>query len=303
MSPDRTTEIPGLTRRAPAKINLCLEVRGKRDDGYHELRTVMQTVGLCDEIRYQPRDDGRIILHASSGGLPPAEENLVYRAASRLQKQYRPGCGVEIELTKNIPIGAGLGGGSSDCATTLMGLCEVWNLDTAPQDLREIGADLGSDVPFFIPGGTALCEGRGEKVTALQCDHEFHYALILPDFGVSTAEVYSRVPTTLTKSGSGTNISNVEKALRVGDARLLGRALHNDLETPAFSANPQIKQVSETIGSLLPHPGCHGFCLSGSGSAFFAVCEGEHSCLSLVSRTVGEGLHAIPVSSVQSQQF
>ena len=136
--------------KAPAKINLSLEVLGKRDDGYHEIRTVMQSVALCDDLCFRERSDGRIVLRASDRDLPPPAENLVVRAARLLAERTGIGPGVPIGLEKTIPMGAGRGGGSSDCAATLKALNELWDLGLGRDELCGFAAELGSDVPFFL---------------------------------------------------------------------------------------------------------------------------------------------------------
>lgn len=286
-----------MTVQAPAKVNLWLEVLGKRPDGYHEIRTIMQTVSLCDTLRFAPRGDGGICLHAEHPDLPPPEENLVVRAAVLLHNRCGLDQGAEIGLEKRIPAGAGLGGGSSDCAAALRGLNELWELNLGEEQLRDMAAELGSDVPFFLTGGTALCEGRGEKVSPLPSAGPFHFVLVMPGVSLSTAAVYRRVRPSLTKNGCRTTIEMIKGALATGNAELLGNSLHNALQVPALGVSPEVKTAAGVIESLLPQPGCYGYSLSGSGSAYFAVCAGPDHARGLASKLKQKGLSAIVVSS------
>jgi 4-diphosphocytidyl-2-C-methyl-D-erythritol kinase len=209
--------------KAPAKLNLHLEVLGRRPDGFHEVRTVMQAVSLCDLLTFALREDGGIALRCSGADLPVDERNLVVRAALMLKERHRVARGAAISLTKRIPVGGGLGGGSADAAVALLALSRLWGVEAAAEDVRDMAARLGSDVPFFLSGGTALCEGRGERVLPLACGRPMHYVLVMPPFSLSTARVYAAAETGLTECAAGRN--NVAKALESGDAERLGRAL------------------------------------------------------------------------------
>ena len=187
-----------LTLRVPCKVNLYLEVVGRRPDGYHDLRTVMQAVDLCDELELATREDGRIALNCSDPALPMGDGNLVVRAARMMQERSGTRRGADLALRKRVPVGGGLGGGSADAALTLLGLDRLWGLDTGREALTEMAASLGSDVAFFLHGGTALCEGRGERVTPVPCGGEFSYVLVTPSVGVSTREVYGALEHGLT---------------------------------------------------------------------------------------------------------
>jgi len=257
---------------APAKINLWLEVLGRRPDGYHEIRTIMQTVSLCDELIFTPRKDGQVVLEAAGEGLPQPEENLVARAARLMQR--RLGCrrGVEVRLRKRIPVGGGFGGGSSDCAATLRTLNALWGAGLSRQQLVELGAELGSDVPFFLCGGTALCEGRGERVTPLPVHHTFHYVLLVPPHGTSTREVYRSLA--LTGHRGRCTMQCLRLALRSGDTNGLGAALHNALEAAVARLYPDIGRIAQTLRSGLAIEGYRGFSLTGSGCGFFVLFDG-----------------------------
>jgi len=259
--------------RAPAKINLSLEVLGTRPDGFHEIRTIMQAVSLCDEIGFRRRADGQARLECVGARLPEGEDNLIVRAARLLQRRYGVRAGVEVRLRKNIPVGGGLGGGSSDCAIALLALRELWQIEMAPAELGGLAAQLGSDAPFFLRGGTALCEGRGEVVTPIECAARMWYVLMMPGAPVSTAAVYNAVESALTKRPDASK--NVLKALETGDVERLAQCVRNDLEAPALRLNAglsklwrQLKEVSEPLG-------VRRVLLSGSGSTFFAFTGGE----------------------------
>ncbi len=286
-----------IERDAPAKINLWLEVLDERADGYHNLRTIMQTVDLSDKLRLRCRRDGSINLRSECSELPEPEDNLVTRAARLLQQRTGTSMGADIELTKNIPIGAGLGGGSSDCAATLMALRRLWGLDCGRDLLEKIAAELGSDIPFFLYGGTALCEGRGEIVSPLEVKRQFDYTLILPEVSISTPDVYEAYEPALTKTGAEISICTVQRALESGKTELLAQSLHNDLQKTAFQHNREIRHTVELIESLLPCPECLGYSLSGSGAAFFAVCETSADSVSLACKVQSSGLPAVPVCS------
>ena len=261
-----------LTVRAPAKINLFLEVLGKRPDGYHEIRTVVQAVDLCDVLRFRVRDDGQVRVHCQAVGVPPGEENLVFRAARALKERCGVEKGVDVWLEKRIPVGGGLGGGSSDCAAALQALVHLWELDVPGEDLHGIAARLGSDVPFFLRGGAALCEGRGEKVSPVQCAATFDYVLVMPPLMVSTAKVYGRVENALTASPEA--LTNVVAGLRTGDLRRLRSGLYNALQRPAFEACAQLGDIRERLEALCSGRGAGGL-MCGSGSSFFSLHEGR----------------------------
>jgi len=262
-----------LTARAPAKINLFLEVLGKRPDGYHEVRTVVQAVDLYDVLRFRVRNDGRVKVHCKAEGVPTGEDNLVFRAAHALKERYGVDRGIDVWLEKRIPVGGGLGGGSSDCATTLCALVHLWKLDVSQQELSNVAASLGSDVSFFLRGGTALCEGRGEKTSPVQCAASFNYVLVLPGLPVSTAQVYGRVGSALTAKEEA--LKNVVAALRNGDLRLLGRGLYNGLQRPAFEVCKQLEDIWEMLKVLCSQRGSAGVLMCGSGSSFFSLHDGQ----------------------------
>ena len=292
----------GVRVRAPAKVNLYLEVLGHLPGGYHQIRTVMQAVSLYDELAFAPRRDGRVTLSATGPGLPAVEENLVVRAARLLQDRTGCSAGVEITLQKRIPVGSGLAGGSSDCAATLSALNDLWGLGLSLSDLSEMASELGSDVPFFLHGGTALCEGRGERVTPLAVGCTFHYVLVLPHIALATPRVYESAAHRLTNR-NGRGSIELERALATGNLDLLGAAFCNALLIPAFRLSPDVAAVGEALARRFPPLGCLGYSLSGSGSGFFGL-FGTADLASKAASVLSEemGMPAFAVESLSARQ-
>ncbi|HEX4611824.1 MAG TPA: 4-(cytidine 5'-diphospho)-2-C-methyl-D-erythritol kinase [Urbifossiella sp.] len=257
----------GLVVAAPAKLNLHLEVLGKRADGYHDLETLMVGVNVYDTLEARPRADNQFVLACDLPGLPTGPDNLVVKAADRLRLRVnRPGLGADLRLAKRIPAQAGLAGGSSDAAAALVGLNRVWALNLSRATLALVAAEVGSDVAFFLSLPSAWCTGRGEVVAPEPAGGGFHVVLVLPPVGLSTPAVFRRlvVPST-PRSGDA-----VRAAVRAGDAAALGAALFNRLQEPAFGLAPEVERVYRRLAALGP-AGC---LMTGSGSAVFAVCRG-----------------------------
>lgn len=256
-----------------AKINLHLEVVGRRADGYHELRTIFQTIDLADRVTLEPRREPRVELAvAGAPGLPTGRENLAVRAAESFLAAHpdAPFGGVAITLDKRIPAGGGLGGGSSNAATVLLGLARLAGLDPfeppIARRLADLAGPLGADVPFFLVGGCALGLDRGDRIVPLPdplppaAGQELH--LVLPPFGLSTAEVFRGIE----RPGDPTPFAPLERALagdRVALDALVGR---NDLEAPAFALSPPLAAMY----TALVREGAGRVRMSGSGSSLFA---------------------------------
>jgi len=252
---------------APAKLNLYLEVLGKRADGFHALETLMVAVDLFDTLELRPRPDATLALTCAPPGLPTGPDNLVYNAADRLRRRAnRPDLGATIHLTKRIPAQAGLAGGSSDAAAALIGLNRVWNLALPKADLAAVAAEVGSDVAFFLDLPAAWCTGRGELVTPEPGGAQLHAVLVCPPVGLGTADVFRRVVVPAVQQDG----MAVRAAFRAGDADALGRALFNRLAAPAFGLAPLVETVYRRLSDQ--HPS--GCLMSGSGSAVFALCRG-----------------------------
>jgi len=253
---------------APAKINLFLEILGKRPDGYHEIVTVMQGVSLCDYI-YIENHEKDIKFTCSNPKLTLGEDNLVLKAVRLFQQDSKIFRGVKIHLDKRIPIGAGLGGGSSDAVAALFGLNKLWQVGYDEKKLMSLAEKLGSDTPFFVFGNTAICKGRGEVVTPYALHVKYNYIIIYPRFEVSTATVYKNFKIVLTKNLKDVNF--FLQSLASGSPEKLGSCLHNRLEEVVFRLYPGIEKTKKALAKF---DFC-GILLSGSGSALYGLCKGE----------------------------
>ena len=275
-----------LTLKAYAKINWFLKILGRRDDGFHEIESLIQKVSLHDVLKISPSDE----LSLKADGGIPEKENLVYKAASLLRNTYSVQAGAHMDLHKNIPVGAGLGGGSSDAAAALMGLNKLWSLGLSPEALSEIAAKIGSDVPFFLYGPASFAYGRGEKLTPCRAIKRLHILLVKPPFEVSTAWAYKNLKTTgLLKKGAhhaekSGHLSHdlpklTKKTEKVNNIKLLIRNIEeaqfsaisgselNDLE----SVTSREFHVIDEIKDLLLELGAVFSLMSGSGSTVFGV--------------------------------
>ncbi len=249
---------------APAKVNLFLEVLGKRLDGYHELETLMVAVNLYDTLVFQEEKSGAIEFRTDDATIPRGPTNLVVRSAHLLREETgSQGRGASIWLRKRIPAAAGLGGGSSDAAATLAALNALWKLGLPLTELSALGARLGSDVPFFFHTPAAVGRGRGELLTPISIPNPLHLVLVCPEEGVSTAEVYRR----LIVPNARRRIEPVLESLARGDSVELGRQIFNRLEATACQLCPAITTAHEAIRAS----GLAGPIVTGSGSASFAL--------------------------------
>ena len=235
---------------APAKLNLFLHVNGRRADGYHEIQTVFQLIDLADRLHFSPRLDREIRRSEGPADIVP-DTDLSVRAARRLQEATGFDGGVDIRLEKRIPVQGGLGGGSSDAATTLVALNEMWGLRLAPSLLAELGLEIGADVPFFVHGQTAWAEGVGERLTPLELP-ERHFALVFPGVGVSTAEVFQAPE--LTRKTPKTTIRGF---LQAGG--------HNDCEPVVAGRSPEVRRALTWLS------GRGQARMTGTGSSVFAA--------------------------------
>jgi len=256
--------------RCPAKLNLFLEVIRRRPDGYHDIDTVMQAIDLYDDLHVSPRAEPALALECSDPALPCDERNLALRAAKALREHTGHRGGAHLRLTKRIPSQAGLGGGSSDAAGALVGLNRAWGLGLSVEELRGVAAQVGSDVAFFLYGGTARCTGRGERVEPVAGPPEQRYVLVCPQVAVSTAEAYKRVRLPLTSAGA--SASMLIQNLVDGDVEGLGQSLYNRLEDSAFTIDPMLAEVKSR---LLASGLFAGVGMTGSGAALFGLCRCE----------------------------
>lgn len=256
---------------APAKVNLTFEVLGRRDDGYHEVRTILQAIDLADELTFEA--SGHLSLTVEPEGAAPVEENLVLAAARLLQREAGVSAGAAIHLTKRIPTAGGLGGGSSDAATALLGLRRLWGLDLDADALRELAAQLGSDVPFFVSGGTALGEGRGERLTQLPTP-QGEAVVAVPDASRprdKTGQMYGLMRPEQYTDGSAT--AEAEQRLHSGEP--LGEGVVNAFDAVGVQAYPFYEAMREAFESAGLRPA-----LCGAGPSMFALTdEGEASAL------------------------
>jgi 4-diphosphocytidyl-2-C-methyl-D-erythritol kinase len=266
---------------APAKINLLLEIVGNRPDGYHELVMVLQSIDLADEIELKPMGGDRIQLHCNHPHVPQDSTNLAYRAAKLMRERFPGHGGVEITIQKRIPIGAGLAGGSTDAAAVLVGLDLMWNLGLAQGDLYDLAAQLGSDVPFCISGGTALAVGRGEKLSPLT-DLDGLYGVLAKfrSLSVSTPWAYQAYRRAFGHTYAQTQAEQEEcrrtgpsvpllSAIAHRDGKAIGKALHNDLEKVVLTQHPKVAQLREKLAEK----SALGAMMSGSGPTVFALAQ------------------------------
>lgn len=275
-----------MTQPAPAKLNLFLEVRGKRADGFHELETCMVALDLHDSLSFAPAGD--LLLSCDDPSLTTGPDNLVMKAARLLQRHTGCQRGAAIHLTKRIPMAAGLGGGSSDAAATLRGLCQLWELPLALADLQELAAELGSDVPFFLHGPAAWCTGRGETIEPFPLTTDLAFVLLCPNLGVGTAEVYRR----LQVPGQSRDSRAMRQALAAGNVQAIGRELFNRLEEAAWPLCPPLEPIRQLIRELSASQPILGHQMSGSGSTYFVLCPSvaDAQRVAAALRSAGERL-------------
>jgi 4-diphosphocytidyl-2-C-methyl-D-erythritol kinase len=263
---------------SPAKINLGLRILGKRPDGYHAIETILQMLDLCDWLAFRANDVGTIALTCSPPTLPTDERNLIVRAARSLQQARHISQGVAITLEKRIPIAAGLGGGSSNAATVLLALNQVWGLHCPAPVLHQLAAQLGSDVPFFLNGPTALAQGRGEVLSPIPSPAALTGVLVNPRFGISAGWAYGQF--------SGRSLATdrtmaiILRALQDQDLRLLADAIVNDLEPGVAAAYPVIREMQAALRTV----GAVATFLSGSGPTVCGVFSHAASVQQAIAR-------------------
>ena len=250
--------------RAFAKVNYALEVRGSRDDGYHEISTVMQGISLADEVDIERSKEG-IALRIELEPVGPPERNSVYVAWKLLCELSGGELPVEMTLRKRIPPRSGLGGGSADAAAALYGLNELFGLGLDPGELTEIGLGIGADVPYALSGGTALAEGVGEVLHALTAPPDHHVVLVKPPEGADTGEIYKAYDEQPREGTS--SVEPVVAALRAGDLSALAGAVGNDLQPTTAGFVPQVKAYERE----LLQRGALGAAMSGTGTAVYGI--------------------------------
>jgi len=261
-----------ITVFAPAKINVVLRILDRRPDGFHNLWSIMQTVALEDEVSIKICADRQDIqLRCDTAQLAAGQSNLVYRAAAEVLARARQSIGLDIELRKRIPMGAGLGGGSSDAAATIIGLNRLLRLEWSPTQMADAGQSLGSDVPFFLFAPSAFVAGRGETVRPVVVEGGRWVVLVNPGFGVNTKWAYQKLAAT--RSGV-TPLSpvqqNLDRQSQVSWAQLIAAA-ENDFEAPVFAAHEKLREIKRSLQSY----GAEIALLSGSGATVFGVFANE----------------------------
>ena len=284
--------------RAYAKINLDLRVLGARPDGFHELRTVFQSISLHDTIECIPRE-GPLTLECGVAGVPLDRSNLIWRAAEALWRALRRNgspAGLVIRLDKRIPLQAGLGGGSADAAATLVALAHAWRVALRPAQLTDVAASLGADVPFFLAGGTALGLGRGDEIYPLADLPRHWIVLLVPGFGVATSEAYGWYATerALARGPVAREPQHVSGPWPSRAAQMV-----NDLEPSIARHHPEIDQMKAALRRV----GAAAAAMSGSGSAVFGLFQKRRDALSAVERLGGSGWRVLLTESLGRGRF
>lgn len=308
---------PALVVHTPAKLNLFLEILGKRPDGFHELETLMVTVGLYDTLQFTEDDSLALPTRSASdtsatdqpsdiqlvcqwagppefdpGPIPIGRDNLVVRAAELLREVTGTQRQVSIELTKRIPMAAGLAGGSSDCAATLLALNRLWELSLSDQQLLELAARLGSDIAFFLTRtSAAVCRGRGEIIEPVAAPMRLHFVIAKPRSGLSTAAVFRQCR----PAASPRSAQPLVDALRSGHLSLVSQHFHNALQSPAEQLNSDVVRLRQTFARL-PFLGHQ---MSGSGTSYFGLCSQLDQAQALAAQVRSSGDDYVFVASTQ----
>jgi 4-diphosphocytidyl-2-C-methyl-D-erythritol kinase len=263
---------PSLSFPSFAKINWSLQILGRRPDGYHDVETVLQTISLHDDLRFDLAPDSTLTLTCDDPGIPTGGDNLIIKAARTLQQRYNVDRGAHIHLSKTIPTEAGLGGASSNAAVSLLALTRIWDIDVSRAELNKIAAALGADVPFFLIGGAAHATGTGTEVSPLVDDVAQHLIVVKPHASVSTAQAYAALSASrssvLTTSGTTNILAGSADRTQFRDSRLSPQLkLRNDFEEVIFDMEPEIGRAK----TALLRAGANSALLAGSGSSVFGI--------------------------------
>lgn len=285
----------------PAKLNLFLEVLGKRADGYHDLETVMVAVNMFDTLIFNEEPTENIFLRCHHSGsllrradatgdeVPDGRDNLAVRAAELLRARCGVQRGINIKLLKRIPAAAGLAGGSSDAAAVIFALNQIWDLGLRSDELQGLASEIGSDVSFFLsPTPLAVCQGRGEILRPLHSPLRLHFVIARPDSGLSTALVFKHCRPEANPRGA----SELVTALQSGDLQRVCSRMHNSLQQPAESLNSDIDQLKHVF-SRLP---LLGHMMTGSGTAYFGICQNRRQAMTAAARLRATGLSRVFVA-------
>jgi len=252
--------------KSPAKLNLYLRVINKRPDRYHNIETIFERIDLCDDIKLKKRCDNKITVSCSHPDVPYDGSNLAFRAAKMLKKDFPESCGIDIIIKKNIPVAAGLGGGSSNAASILLGLNRLWQLKLEQKQLLDYGSKIGSDVPFFITERSfALGRERGDRIRILSNIRSFWHILVVPSLKIYSKDIYCGLNLRLTRPK--VNVNMLLYALRNSDFNLLQKHIFNTLEYRVLRKYPSVANIKKKLRAL----GVKICSLSGSGSAVFGL--------------------------------
>jgi 4-diphosphocytidyl-2-C-methyl-D-erythritol kinase len=288
-----------------AKINWSLQILGKRPDGYHEVRTTLQTISLHDDLDFEVSEDGSVALACNEPDIPTDDHNLIVRAAYALKDRYSVDHGARVRLNKRIPAKAGLGGASSNAAVSLLALAQLWQIETSLSVLLEIAASLGADVPFFLIGGCALATGIGATVSPLpDIDNDAqHLVVVIPNASVSTAEAYAAIGAdALTTMRREPILSSSREEAISGSSRPWPphRDLNNDFESVIFDIEPEIRRAKET----LLQAGAFRALLAGSGSSVFGIFADQEAQQRVVNEIPLEaGWRIFPCVTLSRNQY
>lgn len=277
---------------ARAKINLTLDVLYKRHDSYHEVEMIMQSIALKDSITLELLPQKTIEIRCDNSGLSCDEANLAYKAAKLMMEEFCLDAGVKITLNKNIPLAAGLAGGSADAAAVMVGMNELFCLKKSPEDLKVLGKSIGADVPFCIQGGTAVARGIGDKLTPLKPSPKLFLLLVKPFYSVSTKEVYSRLD--VKNIISRPNTQAMIYAILKQDVDAVAKGLCNVLEEVTFKLYPELAGIKRELKAN----GALGGLMSGSGPTVYGIFEGPEDAKKAAAR-MAKGNRAIIVSQTQ----
>ena len=268
---------------AMSKVNLGLDVLKRRDDGYHEVRMIMQTLKLCDELYIERAEGSDISITCNNEALECDENNLIYKAAKLIMDLKGIRAGLNIRLVKNIPIAAGMAGGSTDAAATLVGLNSLFDLNMSVDELKELGVKIGADVPYCIEGGTRLSEGIGEKLTALKTPPACFVAVVKPHIGVSTKYVYENLHVETIEKHP--DIDAMIEGIEEGDLKKIAGHMENILENVTEKEYPVIarfKRIMNDCGAL-------GAIMSGSGPTVFGLFDDRSKADRAIETIIGSG--------------
>jgi 4-diphosphocytidyl-2-C-methyl-D-erythritol kinase len=253
--------------KAYAKVNLGLDVLGRRENGYHDVKMVMQSVDLYDILTFSVLEQPDIILESDSTEIPLNEDNLIYRACRMVMDRYELQQGVRVQLVKNIPVAAGMAGGSTDCAAAFRGMNELFSLGMTQQEMRDMGVKLGADVPYCIMGGTALSEGIGEVLTPLTTLPACTFLIAKPEFGVSTAAVYKALDAKKLTQSDHPDIDGMVEGLQKQSLSEVVSKMGNILEKVTIPMHPEIQEIK---AAMMSH-GALNALMSGSGPTVFGI--------------------------------